>query len=99
MLCTPKLLPRKSSSESMPLRTMSSRGMRLFPAAKQVSLKPLTDAFTALLGAAHTSGTPPEARVDIMIGPLRVCRALGSTPYFLKRPFSIPTHIGAMVSL
>ena len=73
--------------------------MRLLPAAKQLSLKPLTDELSALLGAAHTSGTPPEARVAIMIGPLRVCSTRRSTPYLRNMPFSAPTHIGTMVSL
>ena len=41
----------------------------------------------------------PEAKVAIMIGPLRVCNTRGSIPCFLNRPRSTPTHIGAMVSL
>ena len=39
------------------------------------------------------------AKVAIMIWPLRVCSTRASTPWFLNRPFSTPTHIGAMVSL
>jgi hypothetical protein len=66
---------------------------------KQPSFKPLTVVLSALLGAAHTSGAPPEARVAIMIGPLRVCRARRSMPFFRNNPLSAPTQIGIMVSL
>ena len=59
----------------------------MLPAAKQLSFKPPTEALIALLGAAQTSGTPPEARVAIMIGPLRVCSTRGSTPYFRTDAF------------
>ena len=67
MLCTPKVLPRNSSSESMPFLTTSSRGSLLLPAAKHPSFMPLAVELSALLGAAHTSGAPPEASVAIMI--------------------------------
>ena len=73
--------------------------MRLLPTAKQVSLSPLAAVLIALLGAAHTTGVPPETSVAIMIGPLRVCSTRGSTPYLRKMPFSMPTQSGIMVSL
>ncbi len=99
MLCTPKLLPRKSSSDSMPFLTITSRGTRLLPTAKQPSLRPLAVVLSALLGADQTSGVPPEARVAIMIGPLRVWSARKSKPYLRNSPFSAPSQIGIMVSL
>ena len=99
MLCTPKVLPRRSSIESIPFLTINSRGILLLPTAKQPSFMPPTVALKALLGAAQTKGAPPDASVAIMIGPLRVCSTLGSSPCFLNKPFSMPTHSGAIVSL
>ena len=80
MLWTPKVLPRKSSSDSMPFLTMSSRGSLLFPAAKQPSFMPATEELTALLGAAQTRAAAPVASVVIMICPVRVCKTAISTP-------------------
>ncbi len=99
MLWTPTIFSRRAAGDSISLRTISSRAIRLKGAATQPIFAPPETPLRTEETAVQKAWTSPDIKAVRLTWPLRTWRMLTSRPDFLKNPLSAATHRGPTVSL
>ena len=82
MLCTPMVLPRSAATESISLRTTSSREIPLIGNATQPIFTPADTPLSTLPTDGRKIGTSPDTSAAKLICALRTCSKRASIPCF-----------------